>query len=287
MAPEHESIRQFTEPPLPPPSSLRAALARLGPWLERRPRWTLAVVVVACVAAYGAAVALGASVPEVYWVTAIAVLAAALALVLSGAGRSETPPMDEARLMALTARIRPHFLYNSLNAILGTMRSDPRTAETALEEMAELFRSLMHDPRQLTPLSDELALCRKYLSLERLRLGDRVQVLWDIEQCPPDALVPPLMLQPLLENAIYHGVEPLEKPGPIAFRLLSAGRMLVIELSNPQATRAPQAQGNRMALANIRERLEIYYGLAAYLNAEVQDGRHTVRIVVPYQKATQ
>lgn len=201
--------------------------------------------------------------------------------------RARAPALSEARLMALTARIRPHFLFNSLNAVLGVIRSDPRQAERALESLADLFRALMRDNRDLVPLSTEIALAREYLDLERLRLGDRLQVRWDVESCPPDALVPPLMLQPLLENAIYHGVEPLERPGPIAFRLLSAGRMLVIELSNPQATRAPQAQGNRMALANIRERLEIYYGLAAYLNAEVQDGRHTVRIVVPYQKATQ
>ena len=212
-------------------------------------------------------------------------IAAGLALYQGRHARGEPQPaMDEARLMALTARIRPHFLYNSLNAVLGTMRSDPRLAETALEELAELFRALMHDPRELVPLSDEIALCRKYLALERLRLGDRVQVQWDIDACPPDALMPPLMLQPLLENAVYHGIEPLDNPGPIKLRLLVAGSMLVIELTNPHETRHAHAKGNRMALSNIRERLSLFFGAAAYLNAEVKGDRYELRIVLPYQR---
>ncbi len=284
MALKPESIRQFMHPPANLAQALRSGLARLGPWLARRRGVAFVIVVAMTMVMHFALVAMGVVLPAAGWAVLAAATAAAVALFAGRWGRAETPPMDEARLMALTSRIRPHFLYNSLNAILGTIRNDPRAAETAIEEMAELFRALMHDPRQLTPLSDELALCRKYLSLERLRLGDRVRVQWDIDNCPPDALVPPLMLQPLLENAVYHGIEPMEDPGPIVFRMLAAGRMLVIELSNPHEARHVHAPGNRMALANIRERLEIYYGLAAYLNAETRDGRYTVRVVVPYQK---
>ncbi|HQR04309.1 MAG TPA: histidine kinase [Rhodocyclaceae bacterium] len=228
----------------------------------------------------------GLVLPAVVWVLLASALAAVAALGWVWRQHGETPAMDEARLMALTSRIRPHFLYNSLNAVLGTIRSDPRAAETALEEMAELFRALMHDPRQLVPLSDEIALCRKYLDLERLRLGDRVQVQWSIDQLPPDAMVPPLMLQPLLENAVYHGIEPLQQPEPIGFHMTVSGRMLVIELTNPHESSQMHARGNRMALANIRERLEIFYGLAAYLNAEIKAGHYTVRIVLPLERQT-
>lgn len=212
---------------------------------------------------------------------------AALALVLAArrpAREALNEALTEARLMALTARIRPHFLFNSLNAVLGTIRSDPRRAEAALEELAELFRAQMQDPRELVSLSEEIALCRQYLDLERLRLGERLQVQWDVANCPPDATMPRLILQPLLENAVYHGIEPLPAPGAIAIRLASAGPMVLIELSNPFQPGHVHAQGNRMALANIRERLQLFYGLAASLNAEVKGDRYHLRIVLPHRR---
>jgi two-component system sensor histidine kinase AlgZ len=195
-----------------------------------------------------------------------------------------TSAMAEARLQALSSRIRPHFLFNSLNAVIGTIRDNPRLAETSLEEMAELFRALLQDPRDLVPLSDELSLCRKYLSLERLRLGERLQLKWDIEHCPPDALVPPLMLQPLLENAVYHGIEPSLQPGTVVIRLISAGERILIELSNPHLVGSKHTEGNRMALANIRERLSLFYGNSASLESSIVDGRYVVRLVFPYQR---
>ena len=198
---------------------------------------------------------------------------------------SRSPALIEARLMALSARIRPHFLFNSLNGILGIIRSDPRRAEKALEELAELFRALMQDPRALVPLSDEIALCRQYIELERLRLGERVRVVWDIEQCPPDALMPPLMLQPLLENAVYHGIEPASEPGVIEIKLIHTGSSIVIMMSNPHEGGHSRTQGNQMAIANIRERLKLFYDLAASLDAEVSEGLYRVRIVLPYRKS--
>ena len=200
--------------------------------------------------------------------------------------QTRSPALAEARLMALTARIRPHFLFNSLNGILGIIRNDPRRAEKALEELAELFRALLQDPRELVPLSTEIALCRQYIELERLRLGERVRVNWDIEQCPPDALMPPLMLQPLLENAVYHGIEPASDPGAIDIRLLHSGSTIVIVISNPNEDKHTRSTGNQMALANIRERLTLFYGNAANLDADVRDDRYTVRIVLPYRKTT-
>ncbi|GAB2180082.1 hypothetical protein DLREEDagrD3_03050 [Denitratisoma sp. agr-D3] len=194
------------------------------------------------------------------------------------------PTIAEARLMALTARIRPHFLFNSLNAILGTIRSDPRRAELALEELSDLFRALLQDPKELVPLSEELALCRQYLSLERLRLGDRVQVRWDIDRCPADALMPPLVLQPLLENAVYHGIEPMAEAGCIDIRLFSEGDLLLIELSNPSSPLHGHEAGNRMALDNIRERLALFYGDHASVHCTPLGDRFVVRLILPYRQ---
>ena len=197
--------------------------------------------------------------------------------------RAHAPALAEARLSALTARIRPHFLFNSINAVLGVIRSDPRRAERALEELAELFRALMKDNRDLAPLSDEIALTRQYLELERLRLGERLQVRWDVESCPPDALVPPLMLQPLVENAVYHGIEPLDAPGEIHIRLAGEKDRLSIEIANPCAAGGHHA-GNHMALANIRERLSLFFDLEATLATGARDGRYVVRIELPIRQ---
>lgn len=198
--------------------------------------------------------------------------------------RARTPAVTEARLMALTARIRPHFLFNSLNAILGVIRSDPRRAEAALEELSDLFRALMRENTDLIPLSDEIALARRYLEIEKLRLGDRLLVRWEVETCPPDALVPSLMLQPLLENAVYHGVEPAHAPGEIVVRIAGDRQRVVIEIENPCSREAERHPGNRMALANIRERLMLFFDLEARLDTELRDDRYRVRIEFPYRR---
>lgn len=197
--------------------------------------------------------------------------------------RAQSPAVTEARLMALTARIRPHFLFNSLNAVLGVIRSDPRRAESALEELAELFRVLMRDNRDLVPLSAEIGLARQYLELEKLRLGERLRVRWDIESCPPDALVPPLMLQPLLENAVYHGIEPLGEPGEVTIRVTCENQRVSFELANPCAPDADRHVGNQMALGNIRERLMLFFDLEARLDTERRGALYVVSISFPYR----
>jgi two-component system sensor histidine kinase AlgZ len=199
------------------------------------------------------------------------------------AARARAPALSEARLLALTARIRPHFLFNSLNAVLGVMRADPRRAERALEELADLFRALMQENRELVPLSAEIALARQYLDLERLRLGERLRVRWDVESCPPDALVPPLMLQPLLENAVYHGIEPLAGPGEIQITLARRQDRVLIELTNPCGGGGGHHAGNHMALTNIRERLLLYFDLEATLTTESGADRYRLRIELPYR----
>ncbi len=197
--------------------------------------------------------------------------------------RAFSPALAEARLMALTARIRPHFLFNSLNAVLGVIRSDPRRAERALEELSDLFRVLMGENRELVTLKEEFALCRQYLELEHLRLGERLRVVWDIDACPTDAQVPPLMLQPLLENAVYHGVEPSPQPVTVTLHAAREGEEIHIVLSNPYHGENANHAGNRMALDNIRERLMLFYDLEARLETEAKAGVFRVAIRLPYR----
>ncbi len=196
--------------------------------------------------------------------------------------RAYSPAVAEARLQALQARIRPHFLFNSINAVLSLIRSQPKRAETALEDMADLFRVLMADNRDLVPLAQEIALCRQYLALEKLRLDERLRITWQIDNIPPDALIPPLILQPLLENAVYHGIEPLPEGGEIIVNIKSITKEVLIQISNPCASVIENKNGNKMALNNIRERLLLHFDLEARLSSVNKNNRHEVQIVMPY-----
>ena len=196
--------------------------------------------------------------------------------------RAYSPALTEARLQALQARIRPHFLFNSINAVLSLIRSEPKRAEEALEDLAELYRALMQDNRRLSTLADEVTLCRQYLGLEQLRLGERLRVDWDIASMPADALVPQLLLQPLVENAIYHGIEPGTEPGTVRIHIARDKSQVRLLLTNPYHPDYQHRIGNRMALANIRERLALQFDVEASLATEVAGDRFEIRIVLPY-----
>jgi two-component system sensor histidine kinase AlgZ len=198
--------------------------------------------------------------------------------------RAFSPALADARMQALQARIRPHFLFNSINAVLSLMRSDPKRAESALEDLAELFRALMQDNRHLTTLAEELALCRQYLDLEQLRLGERLRIDWDIGSMPGDALVPQLLLQPLVENAVFHGIEPGTGPGTVLIRVAREREQVRILLSNPYHPEHQHRAGNRMALANIRERLALHFDVEASMATEVVGDKFEIRIVLPYRR---
>ncbi len=211
--------------------------------------------------------------------------AALLALVLAAYFdlrlRAFSPALSEARLQALQARIRPHFLFNSLNAVISLIRRDPRRAETALEDLADLFRSVLSDTRQLVPLADEFAITRQYLALEHLRLGERLLVEWDIDPSTEAALVPPMLLQPLVENAVYHGIEPGLEPGTVRISARRDGERMRLQLSNPYHPDHQHRQGNRMALENIAERLSLHFDMEAALDTRVEEGRFNISIVLP------
>ena len=198
--------------------------------------------------------------------------------------RALSPAITEARLQALQARIRPHFLFNSINAVLSLVRTEPERAEEALQDMADLFRVLMRDNRGLAPLAAEVELCRQYLELEQLRLGDRLRVDWNVKSMPGDALVPPLMLQPLLENAVYHGIEPSSAPGTVSINLfLTRGEVHAI-LKNPYRVQGGKHHsGNKMALANVRERLALHFDAEASLESRVTREGYEVHIRIPYR----
>ena len=216
----------------------------------------------------------------------LAVLTTAILLVYFDLrGRALSPAIAEARLQALQARIRPHFLYNSINAVLSLIRQDPRRAETALEDLADLFRVVMGDSRELSPIWREVELCRQYLEIEQLRLGDRLKVAWRIDNMPRDALVPPLLLQPLLENAVYHGIEPRVEPGEISIDIYSSRSQIHAVLRNPYAPDGKHRSGNKMALANIRERLQLHFDAEATLDTRVRENTYQVHITLPYVKS--
>jgi len=195
-----------------------------------------------------------------------------------------SPALAEARLQALQARIRPHFLFNSLNAVLSLIRRDPKRAERSLEDLADLFRTLMADARQFVRLADEIALLERYAEIEQLRLGDRLRITWELDAAPSDALLPPLVLQPLLENAVYHGVEPGTGVGDVLVRIERRGDRVHATIENPHLEAGGQRAGNRMALDNIRERLALFFDAEARLETRIGNGRYRVEIQIPYRR---
>ncbi|MEY4861957.1 MAG: inner membrane protein ypdA [Pseudomonadota bacterium] len=223
-----------------------------------------------------------------WWIATRVLLTAAAALALTEVfrlrARAYSPSFSEARLQALQARIRPHFLFNSLNAVLGLMRSDPRRAESTLENLADLFRVFMRDARDLVALDDEVITCKEYLAIEQLRLGERLRVEWHLEDMPGDALLPSLLLQPLLENAVHHGIEPSSDTGVIQISASRLGERVRVEILNPVLTERPVRPGNQMALSNVRERLMLLYDIEAELKTGVQGDTYRVEIEFPYRK---
>ncbi|MCC7059361.1 MAG: histidine kinase, partial [Burkholderiaceae bacterium] len=197
---------------------------------------------------------------------------------------SMQPSQAEGRLQALQARIRPHFLFNSLNTVLGLMRSDPRGAERTLENLADLFRVFMKDSRELVPLDDEVLLCKEYLTIEKLRLAERLRVRWDLDGMPGDALLPSLLLQPLVENAVHHGIEPNTLAGEIHVAIAKNGDRVRVEISNPLPDAPPARSGNHMALSNVRERLDLTFDVEGQLETDSSNGQFRVIVHFPYRK---
>lgn len=196
----------------------------------------------------------------------------------------------QSRIQALQSRIRPHFLFNCMNSIASLIGSDPDKAERVVEDLAALFRASLAEPA-LIPIASEIALCRRYLEIEQLRLGQRLTVNWQIGELDASVKIPSLMLQPLLENAIFHGVEPLPTGGEVCIKIAKVKQQLIITIVNPYLlgkrsqpahnTEADNSRHNSMALDNIRRRLQVHYGSAARLSSSEEHGRFTTYIFCP------
>ena len=194
-----------------------------------------------------------------------------------------SPAIDEARFQALQSRIRPHFFFNSLNAVLAVIREDPQRAERMLENVAELFRAVMGDVKRLVPLEQELDLCRRYVEIEQTRLGERLEVDWDVGAVHPRARVPQLLLQPIIENAVRYGAERQAGTCRIEVRVRQQGFRIEIVVSNPIAREPMQREGNQIGLKNIRGRLALIYDLEATLETKVRRDRFELALSLPLE----
>ncbi len=200
--------------------------------------------------------------------------------------RRQVVAESQARFQALQSRIRPHFLFNSMNTIASLTRSDPGMAEEVVHDLADLFRASLSDARSMSSLGEELELAEGYLRIEAQRLGDRLQLEWALDEVPKDAPMPSLILQPLLENAVYHGIEPAAEPGVI--RIEGAFQQERVELgirnSIPEGGKTSQREGNRLALENVRQRLLALYEEQGQVTVTEGDSAYEVRIRFPYHR---
>lgn len=290
-----ETYRQFTSQGLifePTLLSSLAILFAVAPALQRAGYREGVVFILALTSSLAVAWHLGlntllpGAVPGSLFRSAVlaALVTAAILFYFNWRHRTLSPALAESRLAALQARIRPHFLYNSLNSVLGLIRDDPRRAEAMLEDLADLFRALMADTRHLVPFGRELELARAYAEIEGIRLGPRLRLHWHCDSAPADALVPPLILQPLVENAVLHGVEPFEAGAEISVEAFEDAGRLEIFVRNPCPHQTPPREGNRLALANIAERLALHFDAEARLKAYKADGEFVVHIRLPIRR---
>jgi len=197
--------------------------------------------------------------------------------------RSQLLLESSARLDALQARIRPHFLFNSMNVIASLTRIDPAKAESAIEDLSDLFRATLDNNQELIPFSDELQNSEKYLAIEKLRLADRLTIDKQIDEKALSVLVPPLSLQPLLENAVYHGIQMLADGGKVSIEAEMNDDLLVIKIANPKSQHKNR-NGHGMALKNISQRLAVIYSGQADLSYQSSDTVYKVEMKIPQHK---
>ncbi len=207
-------------------------------------------------------------------------------LLIRARWRAEMLAQSEARVQALQARIRPHFLFNSLNTIASLIHSEPKNAEAATLDLADIFRGSMRRADQLISLADELSLARQYLDMEQRRLGERLGVNWRVDELPEGASVLPLMLQPLLENAVTHGIQSRPQGGEVSVYGRNEGDRVVVTISNPVAPQGSDFKGNGMALENIRERLSLAFGARANLVTYENGEQFFAILSLPYVEHT-
>ncbi len=260
--------------------SLKKMLARLAPQAQQMFGIALGAVSGLYGCAMMALVGVAGPVPWVASSFAGALLSAALvaALVLRAKGRM--PAAATARLAELQARIRPHFLFNTLNSAIALVRQDPARAETILEDLSDLFRHALTEPGESVTLAEEVELARRYLAIEQVRFGDRLQVEWSLDPQAGAARMPPLLLQPLVENAVKHGVEPSANGAQIKISTQRRGATVVLKVTNT----VPAGQGrpgHGVAQDNVRDRLRLLHDVQGQFQTALKDGIYQARVEVP------
>ncbi len=190
----------------------------------------------------------------------------------------------KSRIQALQSRIRPHFLFNSMNSIASLIDIDPKAAEKMVVDLSQLFRASLSDS-VFVPLEDEIALCKQFISIEQTRLGDRLNVEWRVD-VPEGVQLPSLLLQPLIENGIYHGVQPLPDGGIVSVDIHIENDKVSIQVKNPysETHMKDRVSHNGIALDNIRYRLEAHYGEEASLNCTQKKEEFFVTIEYPLKR---
>lgn len=194
--------------------------------------------------------------------------------------RGQTPAATTARLEELQSRIRPHFLFNTLNSAIALVRAEPAKAEALLEDLSDLFRHALVDQGAAVTLADEIALARRYLDIEQVRFGERLQLEWALDPLADGARLPPLLLQPLLENAVRHGVEPSPSGAQVRISTQRRGSTVVIKVTNTVPA-GPGPQGHGVALGNVRDRLRLLHDVQCSFHTVNKDGLYQVRMEVP------
>ncbi|HAU56993.1 MAG TPA: sensor histidine kinase [Comamonadaceae bacterium] len=214
-----------------------------------------------------------------------ALLSALLVAALVLRARGRTPAATTARLTELQSRIRPHFLFNTLNSAIALVRAEPAKAEALLEDLSDLFRSALVEQGEAVTLAEEIQLARRYLAIEQVRFGERLRVQWQIDPRADAAQLPPLLLQPLVENAVKHGVEPSARGGKLRVLTELRGSRVVVRITNTLPDAPPPqdaaSSGHGIALANVRARLALLHDVQGEFSAGVQDGLYQVRITLP------
>lgn len=247
-------------------------------------QWLAGTVLGAAAGLYGcgALALMGVLNPAPWWASAAAgaLLSAMLLAGLYWRAKARTPAATAARLAELQSRIRPHFLFNTLNSAIALVRAEPAKAEAVLEDLSELFRHALADPAESVTLGQEIALAQRYLAIEQVRFGERLQVQWSLDAEADQAKLPPLLLQPLVENAVKHGVEPSATGAQLRISTLKRGGTVVIKVTNSTPAGAGE-RGHGLALANVRERLALLHDVEAKFKTVFKDGIFQVRMEIP------
>lgn len=260
--------------------SLKTVLARLNAWAQQG----AGMVLGALAGLYGCGVLAVVEVlnPAPWLASAFAgaLLSAALVAALVLRAKGKTPAATAARLTELQARIRPHFLFNTLNSAIALVRAEPAKAEAMLEDLSDLFRHALMEQGESVTLADEIALAQRYLAIEQVRFGDRIQLEWVLDPKASGARLPPLLLQPLVENAVKHGVEPSAEGAHIRISTECRGSTVVIKVSNTLPAGSGE-RGHGLALCNVRDRLNLLHDVQGQFQCGCQNGVFQVRIQVP------